>query len=141
MRILGFSKLWPKLTEGWEFTTFRVPRLDRDWQPKEVVQIVLKPRSKNRVVLGTAEIRKVEPRQFPRQMINLALQHGVPYITNDEARIDGFADMREMYQWMVKTHGHDDRFFFLPINKLTVRWITMNPVLYSQSLTKEEAHA
>lgn len=136
MRILGFQKIWPKLTQGWEFTTFRLPRADKDWQPKEVVQIVLKPRSKERVLLGTAEIRKVEARQFPRQMIGLALQHGVPYITDSEAKIDGFADVDDMFTWMLKTHGHDDRFIFLPMNKLLLRWVTIKPVVYSQ---KQEA--
>jgi hypothetical protein len=136
MRILGFSKMWPKLTQGWEFTTFRLPRLDKDWQPKETVQIVLKPRSKERVLLGTAEIRKVEPRQFPRQMIKLSLQHGVPYITDSEAKIDGFNDLDDMFKWMLKTHGHDDRFLFEPINKLILRWVTMTPILYSKELAR-----
>lgn len=138
MRILGFSKIWPKLTEGWEFTTFRMPRTDKDWHPKEVVQIVLKPRSKERVILGTAEIRKVETRQLPRQMINLALQHGVPVITDSEAKVDGFADTREMYLWMLRSHGHDDRFMFCPLNKLSLKWVTIKPALYAQKHNKEK---
>ena len=125
MRILGFQKLWPKLTQGWEFTTFRLPRTDKDWQPKEIVQVVLKPRSKQRVMLGTAEIRAVRPRQFPREITKLPIDHKVPYITDEEAKIDGFADVREMYEWMLKAHGHDDRLMFFPINKLVLRWVTI----------------
>jgi hypothetical protein len=135
MRILGFSKVWPKLTQGWEFTTFRLPRLDKDWQPKETVQIVLKPRSKERVLLGTAEIRKVEPRQFPKWLTSMAWKD-TPYITDEEAKIDGFSDVQEMFKWMLKTHGHDDRFHFQPINKLILRWVTMKPILYSKELAR-----
>lgn len=45
MRILGFSKHWAKLDNP-EFTTFRFPRKDKDWQIGETVKIVIKPRSK-----------------------------------------------------------------------------------------------
>jgi len=51
MRILGVSKKWDKLKNEMLFTTFRFPRKDRDWAVEEVVQLVYKPRSKEREIL------------------------------------------------------------------------------------------
>jgi len=55
VRILGFSKKWTKLNQD-EFTTFRLPRKDKDWQLEEVVQVVFHPRHKDREVLSIAQI-------------------------------------------------------------------------------------
>jgi hypothetical protein len=70
-------------------------------------------------------------------MIRLSLQHGVPYITDNEAKIDGFTDVRDMYLWMLRSHGHDDRFCFLPINKLVLKWVKIMPELYNQKQKME----
>ena len=125
MRILGFQKLWDKLTKGWEFTTFRLPRADKDWQVNELVQVVLKPRSKKKVKLGTAIIVAIEPREFDKRQSPIA-----PCVTDKEAILDGFNGKEDMYNWMTKTHGHDDRFIFNPMNKLTLKWVTIKPEYY-----------
>lgn len=123
MRILGFSRKWPKLEQP-EFTTFRFPRRDRDWAVGEFVQVVYKPRSRDREVLGTAEIISREPRR--------AAKHGclLPYpcISNQEAEQDGFPGTIEkpayfmMWEWLWDTHG-SERLFNEPMSKLTLRWI------------------
>jgi len=64
MRILGFSKKWAKLNNKLLFTTFRFPRKDKDWEIEEVVQIVYKPRSKEREPLGIARIIPNPPESF-----------------------------------------------------------------------------
>lgn len=67
MRILGFSQKWHKLNNGILFTTFRFPRKDKDWEIEEVVQIVYKPRSKQREPLGIARIIRKEPKDLNKQ--------------------------------------------------------------------------
>ncbi len=107
MRILGFSKKWDKLN-GIEFTTFRFPRKDRDWEAGEVVQVVFKPRSKEREILGSARI-------------NHKSSVGIMNITEEEAIKDGFLGCRDMEAWMIKTHGESKT--WQPMNKLTLRWL------------------
>ena len=109
MRILGFSRKWGKLKKP-EFTTFRFTRKDKDWQIGEIVQVVFKPRSKGREILGVAEIMGKEKRYME-------------HISNLEARRDGFKNVAEMIMWLTKSYAHDDRFLFEPFNKLTLRWI------------------
>ncbi|KKN74755.1 hypothetical protein LCGC14_0387970 [marine sediment metagenome] len=106
MRILGFSKKWPKLNDI-EFTTFRFTRKDRDWLAGENVQIVYKPRSKEREILGVARIKEKE---FLK----------VWDITEYEAVVDGFNNALEMWQWLGKPKGYKR------INKLTLRWLKSN---------------
>ena len=109
MRILGFAKMWDKLKQL-EFTTFRYPRRDRDWRLGESVQIVIKPRSKDREYLGYAEI------------IAIWSDH-MEDISDEEAQQDGFIDAKDMKAWLRKTYGSDDRWVFcVPMNKLTLRW-------------------
>lgn len=106
MRILGFSKKWPKLSQS-EFTTFRFPRCDKDWFLGEEVQIVIHPRRKGGGdKLGTAEIIGKESR--------LGAQN------DTEAQADGFIDCRDMERWMIKTYGEAKT--FKPMNKLTLKW-------------------
>ena len=109
MRILGFSKEWDKLKQP-EFTTFRFPRKDKDWQVGEIVQITYKPRSNSRKILGTARIIAKEERRL--------------YCYNnredDEARQDGFSNKHEMLLWINKIHG--DRWQYKAMNRLTLRW-------------------
>jgi len=117
----------PKLQEP-EFTTFRLPRKDKDWREKEIVLIVYKPRGKNREVLGTAKIITKEPKYF------FYIPHGLfkERIINDkDAKRDGFQSSHEMYLAMIKMHGHEkiDGSFLVTgpydgrINKLTLRWM------------------
>lgn len=115
MRILGFSKKWDKLNNI-EFTTFRFPRKDRDWYEGEVVQIVYKPRSKEREKLGIARINFKE---FVR----------IEDITEDEAIRDGFCNALEIWLWLKRPKGNE------PINKLTLRWI--KPVQSLESPLRE----
>ena len=107
MRILGFSKKWPKLKQS-EFTTFRLRRRDKDWQVGELVQVVFKPRSKFRESLGTAEIVNKEPRHLHQ-------------LSHDEAVADGFRGVQDMTIWLLEAHGK--RMFAQGLNKLTVRWV------------------
>ena len=110
MRVMGFTKKWDKLKDL-EFNTFRMKRKDKDWTIGERVQIVYHPRSKDREILGEAEIINIEPRSF------------YPYtscqITNAEARADGFKDVEDMKTWLIQAHGN------FPIgtifNKITLR--------------------
>lgn len=115
MRILGFSTDWinyetghPKLQED-VFTTFRFKRRDRDWEVGEQVQVVIKPRTPGREVLGPAMIIAKE--------IHQPWLEGV---TETEARRDGFQTCGEMYQQFCRMHGER---MAEPISKLTVRWI------------------
>lgn len=117
MRILGFSKKWDKLQEP-DFTTFRFTRRDRrDWEVGEVVQVVYKPRSKERERLGIAKIINKEPRRIFKSK---ALYH-VPIVTKREAIKDGFMGWGDMALWLTKAHGHQ-RLVDEPMNKLTLRW-------------------
>ena len=121
MRILGFSERWEKLNHL-EFTTFRFARKDRDWAIGEQVQVVLRPRSKRRSVLGTAEIVGKEPRN-----IAAGSKLTCPHVTEDEAFADGFVPIGIqtaldcMYDWLFDLHGK--RLLEEPMNKLTLRWI------------------
>ena len=108
MRVLGFSKHWQKLSNS-EFTTFRFPRKDKDWQVGEVVQVVFKPRSKEREVLGMATIAEKCPK----------LLHTV---TEKEAREDGFEEWIDMFNWL-RTHYPIKKLQEEAMNKLTLKWI------------------
>lgn len=112
MRILGFEKKWPKLENDF-FTTFRFPRRDKDWEVTELVQIVYKPRSKEREILGIARIINKDERQF--------LSFGQFEISDTEAREDGFTGYVEMKDWFFKQYG--ERIFNEPMNKLTLAWL------------------
>ncbi len=115
MRILGFSEKWYKLSQE-EFTTFRFPRRDKDWVEGEVVQVVFKPRSKEREIFGVAEIISKELRHIFRWTV--AGQSGG--LSNAEAVKDGFKDKDDMLRWLNKAHG--DRIYQELMNKLTLRW-------------------
>lgn len=109
MRVLGFERKWPKLRNPL-FTTFRYQRRDRDYEVDEVLQIVVKPRSKNREYIGNAEI-------VAKQSIL------INEISEDEAKTDGFIDLADMQKWLANTYGNDDRFTFnQPMNKLVLKW-------------------
>jgi len=116
MRILGFTQKWDKLKHD-RFTTFRLPRRDRDWEVGEVVRVVYKPRSKEREIWGIAQIITKEQRNVAPDWG----KDGLPMITNNEAIKDGFTNWGEMFDWLGKAHGFH-RLAIEPINKLTLRW-------------------
>ena len=108
MRVLGFSKMWPKLSNQ-TFTTFRFPRKDkRDWEIGEVVQVVFKPRSPEREILGSAEITC-------KQVVLIG------DITDVEAQIDGFRCSADMFEWLYRTYRLPE-LALRWMNKLTLRW-------------------
>jgi len=114
MRILGFSKLdWmnynmqvPKLVVP-TFTTFRMPRRDKDWQAGEEVKVVLRPRTKDREYLGQATITVVQAFE----------QH---QFTDAMARQDGFLRKTDLYLYLVKAHR--GRLLQEKVNRLTLTW-------------------
>lgn len=120
MRILGFQKKWDKLNKD-VFTTFRFERGDKDWFTGEKVQVLLKPRSKQRQWLFNALIITKEARQIDKEYPNKRLDRS-PFITEAEAIEDGFTSLRDMQLWLLKTYGYTDRLAFRePINKLTLK--------------------
>jgi len=108
MRVLGFSEKWPKLKQD-EFTTFRLPRRDKDWMLGERVQVVFHPRGKDREILGIADIIRIE-------------EVWIDQIEDFEAQLDGFPGGRqEMIGWLNKAHD-PERLDNEPLHKLTLRW-------------------
>ena len=108
MRIISFSKKWPKLQQP-EFTTFRYTRKDKDWYAYEVVQVYYKNRSPQRERLGIAKIKDKEPKLLAD-------------ITHEEAVGEGCVNLYAMFEWLEKNHNGRD--MFQPINKLTLRWVS-----------------
>jgi hypothetical protein len=113
MRIMSFSKKWDKLQQP-EFTTFRFPRKDRDWEVGETIQVYYKNRTPQREKLGEAEIINKELRK-------IATAHAQYRPTEQEAIADGFTTLFEMNRYFGRTYG--ERIFEEPINKLTLKWI------------------
>ena len=128
MRILGFSKKWDKLYNPILFTTFRYPRRDRDWEVEEVVQVVFKPRTKDREPLGIARIIRIKEKDMGNEW---RYGFGMPVrppntpdmISPDEAKEDGFTgqhgggDVRAMIDF-IKDYSRGNI-----VNKLTLYWI------------------
>ena len=97
------------------------------------MQVVYKPRSKEREVLGIAEIVLKEKRwvtfNFPSFTPTFTPIGRVSYI---EAKADGFESVDHMVKWVTKTYrlpsgqrsstieGRND---WKPMNKLTVKWV------------------
>ena len=123
MRILGFSKKWPKLQKD-VFTTFRFPRKLHDPDVGDVVQIVYKPRSKGREILGLAEITHKELRWVMNATDEAVKHYGdyfaVGVVTEQEAILDGFQDREDMIKWIRNTYR--SRQAVEPMNKFTLRW-------------------
>ncbi len=127
MRILGVNQKWDKLKQP-QWTTFRFQRKDKDWILSEMVQVVYRPRSKQREILGVAKIISKEPRRMSR-----AFHLIQPLITNIEANEDGFPDGYDtygntksgyffMWEWLFDIYG-GRRLLDEPMNKLTLRWV------------------
>lgn len=130
MRILGFSKQWPKLRNELLFTTFRYPRRDKDWEVEEVVQVVYKPRSKTeRKPLGIARIIRKQCKDTGKKFyIFGGIDDSTDVITPAEAKEDGFTgmhgggDIERLLKWLRESSPR--RFFEEPIvNKLTLYWL------------------
>ena len=136
MRILGFSKKWGKLNKQWfesdyhTFTTFRFPRKDRDWEIEEIVQIVYKPRSKEREPLGIARIIRKQEKDLSKKYYEFnGVNKSPDVLTPDDAKEDGFigmhggGDVEKMMKFLSDSYGYcavRDR----PMNKLTLYWIS-----------------
>ena len=115
MRILGFNKKWDKLNNI-EFTTFRFPRKDKDWQAGEVVQIVVQPRRKGGGdKLGNARILEKEQKWIVNWF------SGECGVSEDEAQTDGFLNRYDMLHWLEKTYG--TRHYYNTMNILLLRWV------------------
>ena len=130
MRILGVSKTWPKLKNDL-WTTYRFPRKDRDWGIEEVVQVVYKPRSKEREVIGIARIIRKEPKDLNKQYFyypGIGDYNTPETITPSEAEEDGFTgmhgggDTEKMRRWFIDTYGYSKCKEL--INKLTLYWLS-----------------
>ena len=132
MRIISFSKKWDKLKQP-EFTTFRFPRKDRDWEDGEVVQVYYKNRSPLREKLGDAEIIS----KVKRRMARNGDETGEVLITYQEAEDDGFTGtldkpayfnmwefLWDYYMWeFLRDYYGGERLQKEPMNKLTLRWL------------------
>ena len=118
MRILGFSRKWDKLNNK-EFTTFRYPRGDKDWQIGEEVQVVFQPRRKGGgEKLGTAKIIKKEGRE-----LSPFFADELQLVSYAEAVADGFpSGLEEMVAYMEKQYGLD---YISCMNKLTLKWLEL----------------
>lgn len=130
MRILGFSKKWGKLNKQWferdihTFTTFRYPRRDRDWEVEEVVQVVYKPRSKERETLGVARIIRADQKDLSEGWSYYG-SNTTRVIRPDEAEEDGFTgqhgggDVKAMIDFIKDWKRPEPNL----VNKLTLYWI------------------
>ncbi len=129
MRILGFSKKWYKLNTEIIFTTFRFPRKDRDWEVEELVQIVYKPRSKEREILGIARIIRKQEKDLRKNWSyfpSARCPNTPDMITPEDAEEDGFTgmhgggDILKMMKFFYETYGYvrDKK-----MNKLTLYWV------------------
>jgi len=128
MRILGFSHKWRKLNKQWyerdlhTFTTFRYPRRDKDWEVEEVVQVVYKPRSKEREPLGIARIIRKQEKDIDEGW-SFYGSNTAKAISPSEAEEDGFTgqhgggDVRAMREFIFDYSRGS------LINKLTLYWI------------------
>ena len=105
MRIIRLTLMWEKLNQP-EFTTFRFSIKDKDWYIGEQVQVYYKNRSPHRKRIGVAEI------------IQKVQKHAS---SDKEARENGFNDLRDMDNWMIKTYGEEKT--CQPMNKLTLKWV------------------
>ena len=107
IRVMGFSRLWPKLNQE-QFTTIRFPRKDKDWVVGEVVKVTYRLDSKERLVIGTTQIVSKTP----------IMLHD---LSDAEAREDGYEDLQAMVVRMHDVHG--DRVLSEPMNKLRLKFV------------------
>ena len=136
MRIIGFSKKWDKLNKQWfapnlqTFTTFRFPRKDRDWDVEELVQVVYKPRSKEREPLGIARIIRKQEKDIGKKYYQFAgVCKDLDVITPDDAYEDGFSgmhgggDIKKLLDFLRETSTYEQYYRVGKVNKLTLYWL------------------
>lgn len=127
MREMGFTQKWPKLRKA-VFTTFRFERKDRDWWDGEYVRVVYRPRHKDRLVYGTAEIIKKEITTLGQ-------------ITDAWAVEDGFDSLAGMMAFMRKTYGPQSG--DLEIHRLTLKsyyWMLAGRLTWLKVLSGSDVH-
>jgi len=112
MRIISFTEKWDKLNQD-IFTTFRYPRKDKDWFLGEIVQVYYKNRSPKRELIGKAEI-------IDKQRRTMNWTDNPAFITNREAKEDGFMDRNDMEKFIISQYGLNYPSWF---NKLTLKWV------------------
>ena len=131
MRILGFSTKWRKLNQD-VFTTFRFPRKDRDWEVEEVVQIVYKPRSKEREILGIARIIRKQEKDLGKRWSYFphpSSPNTPDMVTPNEAEEDGFTgmhgggDIDKMLDFLRGSSSYEQFYRVGKVNKLTLYWL------------------
>lgn len=120
MRILGFTKVdwqnyerhYPKLLLS-TFTTIRLPRFDKQYQENEELQIVLQPRSKDRLPLGIARVIGVELRSFYQDY------------SEAETRSDGFPTRSNLHLYLIRqSYAHPKkRHLGQESLKITLKWL------------------
>ena len=115
MRIISFSQRWPKLKQP-HFTTFRYPRVDKDWYEGEPVQVFFKNRTPQRAKLGIAIIVGKEGIELEPGFE----KEGRRTITDAEAIEDGFNSRLDMVAYMKKQYGLD---YIGCMNKLTLEYL------------------
>ena len=136
MRILGFSKKWDKLNKRWferdrhTFTTFRFPRKDKDWEVEELVQVVYKPRSKEREPLGIARIIRKQEKDLSKKFYGFGdICKDPDVITPAEAYEDGFSgmhgggDIQKMLDFLRESSTFEQYYRVSKVNKLILYWI------------------
>lgn len=105
MRIMSFSRRWPKLEQD-SFTTFRFPRKDaikgHDWHLGEALQLYYHSRRPDRQYLGDAQIIE-------------KIWRRIDQITEVEAIVDGFQTLEEMLDFLGQPDGKEW------INKFTLK--------------------
>jgi len=114
MRTLSVSTEWLKLREP-EFTTFKLPRKNKNWDVGEIVKVVYKLQSKEREKLGIAKIIDKE-------------QKILKEISEEEARNEGFLSVEDMIRWAMKRYNDRIEKGAVnieeeAINKLKLKWI------------------
>ena len=110
------------------FTTWRMPRRDRDWEAGEVVKVVYKNRSpQHRRELGTAVIISKVPRSLTSGWGRVTSGYG---ISHEEAQLDGFRNAHETHVFLQKSHG--ERYWEEDINILLLCWIEIDDDAYAE---------
>lgn len=121
MTLLGFTKLLPKLLDGTKTQTIRKPRK----HPLKVgmtVQIYWKLRTKQCRKLGDGTIIKIE-------------RKCVAGMTNQDARLDGFASLQELALVLRAMHPDTDEFSWFDI--ITWKWTRKEPEVQKNRVTPE----
>ncbi len=146
MRILGVSQKWGKLN-NLLWTTYRFTRKDKDWEVEEVAQVVYKPRSKDREILGVARIIRKELKDLDKRFSYFPTPNSPntpDMITPSEAEEDGFTgmhgggDIKKMRQFFISTYGYG-RCSNELINKLTLYWVSKVALIRSKNVCSNEA--